>query len=344
MVGVTKSPIHKSLANDAKCNVKLAHARVIGNEERKHNDYHVKINRDADCHAIVNHDANRLCRKKSDQPKGDVNSQTEKQPMLESKHPWKTPQVLAKYLALRMKTMKPTMWSIDDYGGVESWTERKEEPPLEFPTHVEMNANQYHNLTHKLYQYKNKLDDLLAQWNDVERNETQINTWKRIQTKVQEMCVEMHQEMEFGKCDDGVDKEKLQTQFTHAEQQDDTIRMKLQRRWEQFQMFDKKRKTSRNKQPIEENSSDEEHDDQLVCNMMETNWESLTFPIIIDSRACVPIMPTGWCDHVPIRVTQQSKAREFFRASNGQKIHNHGERVVSMMTRGGHERHALYCL
>ena len=69
--------------------------------------------------------------------------------------------------------------------------------------------------------------------------------------------------------------------------------------------------------------------------MIGSNWESLPFQIIVDSGACASVMPTNWCDHVPLRETQASKSSEFFRAANGQKIHNHGERVVSMMTREG---------
>ena len=67
-------------------------------------------------------------------------------------------------------------------------------------------------------------------------------------------------------------------------------------------------------------------------------WESLPYPIIIDSGACASVMPTTWCDHVPLKETPQSQAGEFFRAANGQKIHNHGEKVVSMITKEGAKR------
>ena len=46
-------------------------------------------------------------------------------------------------------------------------------------------------------------------------------------------------------------------------------------------------------------------------------------------------MPKTWCDHVPLKETRASRSGEFFRAANGQKVHNHGERVVSMMAREG---------
>ena len=69
--------------------------------------------------------------------------------------------------------------------------------------------------------------------------------------------------------------------------------------------------------------------------MNGSSWESLPFPVIVGSGACASVMPIGWCEHVPIMETQQSRPGEFFRAANGQKIHNHGERIVSMMTREG---------
>ena len=64
-------------------------------------------------------------------------------------------------------------------------------------------------------------------------------------------------------------------------------------------------------------------------------WESFPFSIIVDSGACAFVMPKEWCDHVPIRDTQQSLAGEYFRAANGQNMYNHGEKRVSMMTKEG---------
>lgn len=69
--------------------------------------------------------------------------------------------------------------------------------------------------------------------------------------------------------------------------------------------------------------------------MNGASWESLPFPIIVDSGACASVMPTGWCDHVALRDTPQSRAGEFFRAANWQKINNHGERIISTMAREG---------
>ena len=85
---------------------------------------------------------------------------------------------------------------------------------------------------------------------------------------------------------------------------------------------------------LEDDDSDEE-EEQLMCSMTGQSWESLPFPITIDSGACASVMPSGWCKHVPTQKTQQSEAREYFRAANGSKIYNEGQKSVSMMTREG---------
>ena len=68
----------------------------------------------------------------------------------------------------------------------------------------------------------------------------------------------------------------------------------------QLQMFEKGNKRNRKRQPVEDDSSDDEESGQLVCNMNGSSWESLSFPVIVDSGACASVMPTGWCDHVPL--------------------------------------------
>ena len=73
----------------------------------------------------------------------------------------------------------------------------------------------------------------------------------------------------------------------------------------------------------------------MMCQMNGDQWEQLSFPMIVDSGACTSVMPTAWCQHVPTQETKESKAGEFFRAANGEKIYNEGRKVLSMMTREG---------
>ena len=85
---------------------------------------------------------------------------------------------------------------------------------------------------------------------------------------------------------------------------------------------------------IEDEDSDDE-EDQMVCSMTGQSWESLPFAVVIDSGACASVMPSGWCKHVPLQKTSQSESGEYFRAANGTKIFNEGQKCVSMMTREG---------
>ena len=88
---------------------------------------------------------------------------------------------------------------------------------------------------------------------------------------------------------------------------------------------------------VEKGQQEEYADDiaGLVCNMMGAQWEKLLFPIIIDSGACVSVMPIEWRSHIPKESTPQSEVGEFFRAAIGRTIPNEGQRMVSMMTREG---------
>ena len=136
--------------------------------------------------------------------------------------------------------------------------------------------------------------------------------------------MEMYQEINNGEDEDGIDEKKQEAQFKYTKQQISTIEETIGTDGKQLHMFEKGRKAVKRAQPVEEESSDEEFEDQLVCNMTGANWESLPYPIIVDSGACASVMPTTWCDHVPLKEKSQSNASELFRATNGQKIHNHG--------------------
>ena len=85
---------------------------------------------------------------------------------------------------------------------------------------------------------------------------------------------------------------------------------------------------------IEDVESDED-ERQMVCTMTGQNWESSPFSIVIDSGACASVMPSGWRKHVPLQKTPQAESGEYFRAANGTKIYNEGQKCVSMMTREG---------
>ena len=99
----------------------------------------------------------------------------------------------------------------------------------------------------------------------------------------------------------------------------------------------RKRRQAREKPILNDDDSDEESSDEeeMVCNMVGDCWESFPYPIIIDSGACASVIPTNWCRNIPIEEIEKSKAKEFFRAANGQKIFNEGQKLVMLMTKEG---------
>ena len=111
-----------------------------------------------------------------------------------------------------------------------------------------------------------------------------------VRNEIEDTCEEEDVETE---------KEKKQEEFMQAQPKDDLL---------MFEKGEKKKKKKR--RAVEEYSSDDEDDCQWVCNMTGRRWESFPFPIIVDSGVCVSVMPPSWCEHVPIRETQQSKAGE----------------------------------
>ena len=72
---------------------------------------------------------------------------------------------------------------------------------------------------------------------------------------------------------------------------------------------------------------------------MEGNkWESLPYPVIIDSGAAASVIPEQWCSHVQTMSTEAPRKGEHYTAANGGKIFNRGEKNVTLMSREGHLR------
>ena len=50
-----------------------------------------------------------------------------------------------------MEAEKPTVRSIDDYDGLESWEEEEQDPPEEYREDVKATRNQYHKMMHEYF-------------------------------------------------------------------------------------------------------------------------------------------------------------------------------------------------
>ena len=79
-----------------------------------------------------------------------------------------------------------------------------------------------------------------------------------------------------------------------------------------------------------------------VCNMTGSSWESLPYPIVVDSGASASVMPEKWCEHVQLHETEASKRGIYYTAANGHRIYNKGERQVTMLSREGDRRNMKF--
>ena len=122
-----------------------------------------------------------------------------------------------------MGNHRPSMWTIDDYDGEVSWQERGARPPAEYNQDEQMSTNQYHMVTHMLYQLEGMTDELMAQMDNQHVNKLSVQmchdegtaeqTWRRIKENVENICMEINHEVENTN-----DEEELVKTWNHRQQ------------------------------------------------------------------------------------------------------------------------------
>ena len=300
-------------------------------------DNHALHNRDANDHVIEYHEIGRPNRGGTC-PSGMGNKDTKGGLQeVEAVILWTAPRIILQYLERRTGTEEFCQWPFDDHDGALSWIECKQRPREEYKEDTELTTNQYHTMTIGLYQSENMTEDIIngRKWGSDKEQDRQ--TWQQIKEGIRKTCMTMYRETLDESSDDDVEEEKTRAQRKFKEDQ-----QRESHDERQLAMFEKCRRHKQTRRGEDDDSSGDEESCNLVCNMTGAQWESLPFPIIVDSGACASVVPSGWCAHLPLRETQQSRAGEYFRAANGQKIHNQGERVVSMMTKDGNMRNMKF--
>ena len=100
--------------------------------------------------------------------------------------------------------------------------------------------------------------------------------------------------------------------------------------------------SNRNREKCRDATDDDDSDGgeggKLVCNMIGQKWEILLCPVVVDSGASASAMPETWRSHAPTTPTKESEQGECFRAANGNKIYNQGQKIVTMTTQEGTHR------
>ena len=71
---------------------------------------------------------------------------------------------------------------------------------------------------------------------------------------------------------------------------------------------------------------------KIVNGVHNDAYETMPYPIIIDSGAAESVLPPGWC---PQAETTKGVESRTYTAANGSTISNQGEKVVSMVTKWG---------
>ena len=290
-------------------------------------------------------------------------------------YPWFAPRVTLQYLELIMCSGEPTTWTIDNYDGGTTWVELRTLPSEEYAKDAEPTPTQRREMRASLMQLEGVIEDIMSGTHSGiggERvsDERQLSQWQQVKEDVRQVCMKIYEQAEWTQetlqemrmlvkdtCQEanhevhdhvkstheiGDHVENIRAIENHARNIHEECHDKETRMTpcldKHLATFEKGSKTGRQQRRYEEESDDDadcEDDSKLVCNMIGQQWESLPFPVIVDSGACASVIPTDWCDHVPTTSTPQSKAGEFFRAANGRKIFNQGEKVISMMTKEG---------
>ena len=257
---------------------------------------------------------------------------------MEEDYPWYSASSIKKWNIVELGRPRQS-WTIDNYDGAESFEELGIEPVPRENAGEDMPPEKCQALRRQLQSVEMELDMLMNRGEVTEiSRQRQWEHWSRIAT-TDNKSEEGPEVGKAGSCSpletaqtnlDGVQKAwRHDNQPYHATQWSTTSKT--------INCFlgGAKPGTSKHKLAILEDEDSDAEEEHLICSTTGRKWESLPFPVIIDSGACASVMPSGWCRHVSTQKTRQSEAGEYFRAANGNKLYNEGQKFVSMMTREG---------
>lgn len=188
-----------------------------------------------------------------------------------------------------------------------------------------MSADQYHRFAHALYQWESATEDLIQRRCRDRSDEAVRQKWRETKKGVREQCLGMCKEVE---AEDG---DNMTTKAGNGGTENDREAGRgiacITRRQRQ-------RRTPKEEPSDDEESEDE--DEQFICCMSGRQWESLPYPIVIDSGACAFVLPTNWCNHVKLLRTPQSEAHQPVQNGPGTRQFTHHTRHgVSIATQQG---------
>ena len=182
---------------------------------------HVLPSRDVNDHEIEYHEIGRPY-KGGTCPNGMENGTAKRETgELGTGFPRTAPRIIQQFLEHRTDGEKPCQWSIDEYDGVVSWAECNQLLREAYQKDAELTTNQYHKLTHSLYQWEGMIEDLIERRERDEEQEQGRQKWQEIREGIRDACKAMYNEIiNKGSEDDQLDKEtkEVQKEFVHKQQ------------------------------------------------------------------------------------------------------------------------------
>ena len=206
-------------------------------------------------------------------------------------YPWHAPRVIMHWIGEVWRDERDLWqcWTIDNYDSLGSYVEHQLMAPPEFVGDIEIKGTNFHQLRAHLIQIEAELDGVGEKCED----DQQMTKW-RTYNHIKEILMDYYQatlniehpysdrrrEPELHKTCEGQEKDEKHSKqvWTH--------------RWQGYLVKDWaahegtidcmwKRTNTRNMK--EEEEDDEEDTENLVCAMRGNDWESLPYPIIVDS-------------------------------------------------------------
>ena len=159
-------------------------------------DDRVMNGHDVNDHATSNHDVSQNHRRESEPRLFECSSPQGIEKVEEREFPWIAPRVILQYLTWGTMGNKPTIWSLDNRDGWESWLECKQRPREEYKGDRKATANRYHKMLHALYQLEGATDNLTTNQGTTDCEEQAEGEWQHIKDGIDKVCMDMYNEIE----------------------------------------------------------------------------------------------------------------------------------------------------
>ena len=131
----------------------------VEEEHPRSANHHARDNRDASSHEVGTHVMSQNDQGETEKTEFD-NGTTQSR---RTDFPWTAPRIIWEFLEHDVGEDGPTIWSIDNYDGEDSWLEIGRTPTNGYRCDAEVSVNQYHKMACELHNLEGETDRLIQQ-------------------------------------------------------------------------------------------------------------------------------------------------------------------------------------